>query len=97
VITWLHLAQSDASPAAPWLDSLGPFVAFGGLALLVIWWQQRQILEERKASREQTDRLIEMAERHLPLLETTNHALEENRRALDDARRAIDRQHRRTS
>ena len=33
-----------ASPEASWLAYLGPFVPFGGLATLVIIWQQRQMM-----------------------------------------------------
>jgi len=60
-----------------WLDSLGAFVAFGALAMLVIWWLARQNQQKDTAIREMSDRLVEQAEKAIPVLERCASAMEQ--------------------
>lgn len=40
---WLGwLVAQPTAPAPSWIDTLGPFVAFGGLAMVVIYWQAKE-------------------------------------------------------
>lgn len=76
-MTVLPLLAQAAATDPGWLDSLGRFIAFGGLAMLVIWYLAKMQAEERRANRELSDRLVEQAEKMLPLLERTAVALEQ--------------------
>lgn len=67
---WPLLAQATAPEAPSWLASLGYFTPFGGLALLVIWWQARKI------DKLENDKDV-MAASTLPALTEATHALRE--------------------
>lgn len=67
---WLLLAQAATPEAPSWLDSLGPFVPFGCLSLLVIFWLAKQLL---KALSDKDA----MAASTLPALTEATHALRE--------------------
>jgi len=73
----LTFAQSSLDSPA-WQDVLGPYGALV-LALGVILWLTRQLTAERKANRELSDRLVDQAERMIPVL-TANTAELERRR-----------------
>jgi hypothetical protein len=80
---WSLLAQDMTQPAPEWLNSLGPFVAFGVLAVAAIVFLARlayklwqALTEERSANRELFERLITQAERMIPILEAATRELE---------------------
>ena len=58
-VLWFWAAA--ASPEASWLAYLGPFVPFGGLATLVIIWQQRQMMAKDERIAQLSDRVVEQA------------------------------------
>lgn len=78
---WL-LAQAD--PSAPsWLGSLGPFIAYGGLSMLVMVWLARQLVEANKTNRDLSNRMVVQAERVGQVLEHNTTVIEAALRALD--------------
>ena len=83
---WLLLAQV-APTNTSWADVIGPYgalvLALGAIAYLV-----KQLAEERKARNEMAERLVDQAEKVIPVLEA-------NTRALDDCSRHLDRLDRR--
>ena len=75
----LILAQSDTLDLS-WQDAvLGPYGALA-LAMGAILWLTRQLTAERKANRELSDRMVDKAERMIPVLTANTAELERRRR-----------------
>jgi hypothetical protein len=72
-----------AATDSNWVSYLGPFVPFGGLATLVIIWQQRQIMAQSERIAQLSDRVVEQAEKVAPLLADATGALEAAARELN--------------
>lgn len=79
----LLLWAAASSPEASWLAYLGPFVPFGGLATLVIIWQQRQMMAKDERIAQLSDRVVEQAEKVAPMLADATSALEAAARELN--------------
>jgi hypothetical protein len=77
----LHALAAQASPAPgpAWQDVLGPYGALV-LCLGAILWLTRQLTAERKANRELSDRLVDQAERMIPVMTANTAELERRRR-----------------
>lgn len=66
-----------------WLGTLGPFVAYGGLSMLVIVWLAKQLVEANKNNRDLSDRMVVQAERVGQVLEHNSVVIEAALRALE--------------
>lgn len=66
-----------------WLGSLGPFIAYGALSMLVMVWLSRQLVESNKVNRDLSDRMVVQAERVGQVLEHNSVVIEAALRALD--------------
>ena len=76
-MTWLLLLGSaDPTGAAPsWLDSLGPFLPFGALSLLVIIWQARKIDAKDKQIEAANAVALDLARKLLPAITESTQVL----------------------
>lgn len=66
--------QATSGPGPSWSDISGPLGALA-LAMLVIGYLVKQLAEERKARNELAERLVDQAERIIPVLEANTAAL----------------------
>lgn len=87
MLLWVWAAAAPPDPN--WVSYLGPFIPFGGLAVLVIIWQQRQMMakDERIVQKDEkiaqlSDRVVEQAEKVAPMLADATSALEDAAREL---------------
>ena len=82
--TLLLLIAADVATGDPtWLGTLGPFVAYGGLSMLVMVWLARQLVEANKTNRDLSDRMVVQAERVGQVLEHNSVVIEAALRALE--------------
>lgn len=72
------------------VSTLGPFAAFGTLAVAVIGWLAKALSDARSDAKEArsdnkvlVDRVFTLAENNGPILATVKDALDRNTRALD--------------
>lgn len=90
---WL-LGQTDSA-----LEGLGPFVAFGSLALTVIFGLARALAREREENKELTARTFDIVSRVEPLLSEVATAMRESTATVGqagrDVSRSLDRLHQR--
>lgn len=77
------LLAAEVTTDPTWLGTLGPFVAYGGLSMLVMVWLARQLVEANKTNRDLSDRMVVQAERVGQVLEHNSVVIEAALRALE--------------
>lgn len=87
-----QVIPTDDPPA--WLDSLGPFIAYGALSLLVIVGLARALVTALKENRETTDRVFQVVETALPVLAQVKDVTERATKATEAATRELERRDR---
>jgi hypothetical protein len=76
----LILSAAQAAGAESWLDSLGPFLPFGALAMVVIGWLAKKLTEAQQRINDLSDRAVETRDELVPLIVECTRALEEQAR-----------------
>ncbi len=79
-LVWWVLAQAGPTPTT---EGLGPFIAFGSLALLVIAGLAKAFVTQRTENKELNDRVFLIVEKVEPLLHEVAGALKESTRAVE--------------
>lgn len=94
------VAQLTDGAGLSWLETLGPFVAAGGVGAGWIIYQIRQLGDKDRiiAAKdvqiaEQSDRLVRAAETFAPLVEANTTALRQTTATLERVDRTLDREH----
>lgn len=78
LLAWM----AQASPV-PTTEGLGPFIAFGSLALVVIGGLAKAFVTQRTENKELNDRVFSIVEKVEPLLHEVASALKESTRAVE--------------
>lgn len=78
VLAWM----AQAGPI-PTIEGLGPYIAFGSLALVVIGGLAKAFVTQRQENKELNDRVFLIVEKVEPLLHEVAGALKESTRAVE--------------
>ncbi len=87
LLAWL-LAQQTPDPP---IEGLGPYIAFGSLALLVIAGLAKAFVTQRSENKELNDRVFQIVEKVEPLLHEVAGALKDSTRAVERSGSGRDR------